>query len=70
MTPAQSKVSAVLLSLVVMFSKQYALHGRLDPIALGEWVVANWDVVFSGLILGWAFLRSRWLGVKPHAGES
>lgn len=69
MNATQSKASAVALSLFVMFSKQYAMHGKLDPVALANWVVANWDVVFSGLILGWAFLRSRWLGVKPHAGE-
>lgn len=70
MTANQSKVSAVLLSLFVMFSKQLAVHGSIDPVALGEWVVQNWDIVFSGLLIGWAFLRSRWLGVKPHAGES
>jgi hypothetical protein len=61
MNATQAKVSAVLLSLFVMFSKQLAIHGKLDPIALGEWVVANWDVLFAGLVVGWTFLRSRWL---------
>lgn len=65
MNPTQSKVSAVLLSLFVMFSKQYAVHGTLDPIALGEWVAANWDIVFSFLLVGWTFLRSRWLVKVP-----
>lgn len=61
MNTTQSKASAVLLSLFVMFSKQLAIHGRLDPVALGEWVVANWDILFAGLVVGWAFLRERWL---------
>jgi hypothetical protein len=61
MTPAQSKVSAVALSLFMMLTKQYAVHGRLDPVELVDWVAANWDIVFSFLIIGWTFLRSQWL---------
>lgn len=70
MTSGQSKVSAVVLALVTMLGKQYLVHGSLDPAALLEWVIGNWDILFGGLMIGWAFLRSRWLGVTPHAGES
>lgn len=61
MNTTQSKVSAVLLSLFLLVSKQLAVHGKFDPVALVEWVAANWDVLFSGLLVGWVFLRSQWL---------
>lgn len=67
MTPTQSKISAVALALVAMLLKQYKVHGNIDPIELGEWVVANWDLAFGGLVVGWAYLRSEWLVKKAPA---
>jgi hypothetical protein len=57
MTPTQTKISAVALALVSMLLKQYKVHGHIDPIELAEWGVANWDMIFGGLLIGWAFLR-------------
>lgn len=59
MTPTQSKVSAVLAALVAMFVKQYAVHGTINPIELGEWVVANWDLTFGFLLMGWQLLKRQ-----------
>lgn len=59
MTPLQSKLSAVLLAVGAMLLKQYKVHGSIDPIELGEWIVTNWDLTFGFAIMGWQLFKRQ-----------
>lgn len=59
MTPNMTKLWTVVGALAAMLLKQYKVTGHIDIIELGEWVIANWDVMGAGLLLGWQLLKRQ-----------
>lgn len=52
LTPLQTKILTVVMTILGMLIKQYATHGYLDPMELAGWVSANFDILLGGLAIG------------------